>query len=272
MMKQFILITCSIFSIAAFSHAQTADSVMVKKERKAHLEIGKEGVNIHIGKSDSTQKDKKGSFPKISFGFNFEHFDIGLSKYHNNGDFGFPNSYDFLEHNNWKTHTFGFDILQFGVRFNPNFKIALAGGIDWNHIRLEKDVTIRPDSPVLTADPSSETNLKKNRFSSRYVRVPLYFEYRSNQGKDGKRFSVVAGPEVGFLIDGKVKQKTDGGEKIKVKDDFNFNQFRYGANVRLGYGGAGLFFKYYLNDVFAETEAPGLEGYKNLSFGLTFGF
>lgn len=271
-MKQLILIACTMFSFAQLAQAQATDSTVVKKEKNAQVEISKEGVNIHIGKTDSTKKDNKGSFPKVSFGLNIEHFDIGLSKYHNGSDFGFPSSYGFLENNTWKTHTVGFDLLQFGVRFNSNFKVALAGGIDWNHIRLERDVTIRPDAAVLIADPSSETNLKKNRFSSRYVRVPLYFEYRSNQGKDGKRFSLVAGPEVGFLIDGKVKQKTNGGEKIKVKDDYNFTQFRYGANVRLGYGGAGLFFKYYFNDVFADNTAPGLEGYKNLSFGLTFGF
>src|SRR5690606_30543057 len=112
----------------------------------------------------------------------------------------------------------------------------------------------------------------KNRFSSRYLRIPLYFEYRTAQLTSGKRLSLVAGPEVGFLIDGKVKQKTESGKKTKIRDDYNFEKFRYGVNARIGYGVAGLFFKYYFNDVFAKDEAPGLEDFKNLSFGLTFGF
>lgn len=255
-----------------YGNAQVTDSVNVKK-KQAKIEIGSEGVSIQVGEIDSGKIEKKAKYPRFNFGFNLEHFDIGLSKYHNGDNFSFPDDYRFLDHENWKTHTVGFDVLQFGVRFNPNFKIMLAAGIDWNHIRLKrKDITILADSPVLnyTEDPNS--NLKKNRFSNRYLRVPLYFEYRSNQTKDSKRFSLVAGPEVGFLIDGKLKQKSQNGEKTKVKDDFNFEKFRYGANLRLGYGAAGLFFKYYFNDVFAKNEAPGLEDYKNMSFGLTFGF
>jgi len=256
-------------------NAQTADTLLSKKNKNAKFEIGSEGVNIQIGKTDtvSESSSKTAKFPRVNFGFNFEHFDLGLSKYHIGSDFSVPNGYNFLEYNDWKTHTVGFDALQFGVRFNPNFKIMLAAGLDWNHIRLKRDdVTIRPDSPTLTYDSNPDADLKKNRFSSRYLRIPLYFEYRSAQLHSGKRLSLVAGPEVGFLIDGKVKQKTEGGEKTKIKDDFNFEKFRYGANIRVGYGGMGLFFKYYFNDVFAQDEAPGLEDFKNISFGLTFGF
>lgn len=268
-----IILTLIATSIFGFVNAQTeeADSIKVKKNS---VEIGSEGVKIHIG-TDSTEKVKTvktEKFPNVSFGFNFEHFDFGLSKYHIGGDFSTPAGYEFLEYNNWKTHTVGFDALQFGVRFNPYFKIMLAAGIDWNHIRLEQNVNIVPDNAFLISEPAASDDLKKNRFSSRYVRLPLYFEYRTKQIDNGKRLSIVAGPEVGFLIDGKLKQKTDGGEKTKVKDDFNFEPFRYGANVRLGYGGAGLFFKYYFNDVFAKNTAPGLEDFKNLSFGLTLGF
>ena len=55
-----------------------------------------------------------------------------------------------------------------------------------------------------------------------------------------------------------------------TEDDYNLEPFRYGANIRIGYGGAGLFLKYYMNDVFAKGQGPA--DYKNLNFGLTFGF
>jgi hypothetical protein len=81
---------------------------------------------------------------------------------------------------------------------------------------------------------------------------------------------VVFGPEVGFLLNGKVKQVSKENGKEKFKDDYNLEPLRYGGNIRIGYGGAGLFFKYYLNDVFAKNQGPA--DYKNLNFGLTFGF
>ncbi len=263
--------------MSAKAHQETVpeekkDTIIIKKQRT--VKVDEDGVSVKIGKVDSMIISKTKSpakYPGVNFGFNFEHFDLGLSKYHNGGDFTEPTGYEFLEHHTWKTHTFGFDALQFGVRFNPNFKIMLSAGIDWNHISLKRDdVTILADQPTLSFESDPTKELKKNRFSSRYVRLPLYFEYRTGQINGGKRFSVVAGPEVGFLIDGKVKQKTQGGEKTKVKDDFNFEPFRYGVNARIGYGTTGLFFKYYFNDVFAENQGPS--EYKNLSFGLTFGF
>ena len=136
-------------------------------------------------------------------------------------------------------------------------------------MRLKQNVTIKPENPVLAADVDAIT-YEKNRFSSRYLRVPLYFEYRTSQNDKGKRATIVFGPEVGFLLNGKVKQVSKENGKVKVKDDYNFEPFRYGANARIGYGGAGLFFKYYMNDVFAKNQGPA--DYKNLNFGLTFGF
>lgn len=284
-MKKYI-VTLLLASLAvAKVNAQNVDTSVVIKKKTTTVGIDSEGVRIRVGSSDTVTtttittvtKEVKTvtptKYPKVNFGFNFEHFDIGLSKYHIGSDFGLPAGYEFLDHDKWKTHTIGFDVLQFGLRLNHNFKIMLAAGLDWNHMSLKNDnVTIIPDHPILDYVDNPTAELKKNRFSSRYVRLPLYFEYRTNKSTNSERFSVVFGPEVGFLIDGKVKQKTKSGEKTKVKDDYNFNDFRYGANVRLGYGSAGVFFKYYFNDVFAKNTAPGLEDYKNLSFGLTFGF
>jgi hypothetical protein len=205
----------------------------------------------------------------MSFGFNIEHFDIGLSKYHIGSDFGTPAGYDFLENQASKTLNVGIDLFEMGIRFNPNFKMMLAAGIDWNLIRLKKDVTILPERAMLSAS-NDAINYNKNRLSSRYLRIPFYFEYRTNKNEKGKRATIVFGPEVGFLLDGKMKQKSKENGKVKVKDDYNFEPFRYGANLRVGYKGAGIFFKYYMNEVFAKNQGPS--GYKNMNFGFTFGF
>jgi hypothetical protein len=269
-----IILTVIGLTVASLTQAQTQDSIKIlKKGTSTSFKIDSSGVIITVGKADSTVKTKKVEkpvkYPDLTFALTFEHFDIGYSKYHTGSDFSVPSGYEFLESRAGKTSNIGFDFLQMGLRFSPNFKIALAAGLDWNHIRLEKNVTIRPDQAVLSATVDAIA-YDKNRLSSRYLRVPLYFEYRSPQNTKGKRASIVFGPEVGFLINGKVKQKSSENGKVKVKDDFNFEPFRYGANLRIGYGGAGLFFKYYMNDVFAKNQGPA--DYKNLNFGLTFGF
>ena len=95
-------------------------------------------------------------------------------------------------------------------------------------------------------------------------------KFMSTKNEKGKKATVIFGPEVGFLLNGKVKQVSGANGKTKVKDDYNFEPLRYGANMRIGYGGAGIFFKYYMNDVFANNQGPA--DFKNLNFGFTFGF
>lgn len=270
-MKKIYLIAIAV-CMSQLLKAQTTDSVKVVKESNSHVVIEAGNVKVSVGKSDSTKAPKKTvKYPSLTYGLTFEHFDIGLSMYHTGSTFGAPAGYDYLETDTWKTSNIGFDLLQLGLRFSPNVKIMLAAGLDWNHMRLKQNVTIAAEKSTLQLEqPQDAVDYSKNRFSSRYLRVPLYFEYRSPQGKKGKRTSVVFGPEVGFLLNGKVKQVSKENGKEKFKDDYNLEPLRYGGNIRIGYGGAGLFFKYYLNDVFAKNQGPA--DYKNLNFGLTFGF
>ncbi|WP_017259746.1 outer membrane beta-barrel protein [Pedobacter arcticus] len=272
-MKKIYLIAI-VICMAQLASAQTTDSVKtdsitIKKGNRTHVTIEAGPVKVSVGERDSSKKVKKPvTYPNLTYGLTFEHFDIGLSMYHTGSEFGAPNGYA-LETDTWKTSNIGFDVLQLGLRFSPNVKVMLAAGLDWNHMRLKQNVTIEAEQPALTITQEA-IKYSKNRFSSRYLRVPLYFEYRSPENKKGKRASVVFGPEIGFLLDGKVKQVSKENGKEKFKDDFNLEPFRYGANIRIGYGGAGLFFKYYMNDVFAKGQGPA--DYKNLNFGLTLGF
>lgn len=224
------------------------------------------GINISIGKKDSTGtiNPAKGRFVG---GITFTRLDIGFAKLIDNGSFDLSAANDFLSYKPWKTSTVSFDILQMGYRFNSNFKIYVAGGFDWTLIRLKKNITIQKNTTDLTYI-NEPIIFSKNRFSSSYVHIPLNFEFRTKENSKGKRFYVVAGPEVGFLLNGKVKQISDERGKEKFKDDYNFAQFRYGGSLRVGTNGIALFAKYYASDMFDSTPQKGL---KSMSFGLTFG-
>jgi hypothetical protein len=100
------------------------------------------------------------------------------------------------------------------------------------------------------------------------VHIPLNFEFRTKENDRGKRFYFVLGPEVSFLLNGKIKQISDERGKEKFYDNYHFQSVRYGGTFRFGYGGLGLFTKYYFNDMF---NTPAQAGLKNMSFGITFG-
>lgn len=266
-MKRALLLLTLFGLLAASATAQKADTTVVRK-KTVSVTVGSttDGIGIET-KKDSLKY--RGKAPGGFFSLTFTRFDIGFSKLVDNGSFTLSAPNQFLEYRSGKTSNVGFDIIQLGYRFSSNFRVYVAGGFDWTHIRLEDNITIRRDSPVLAFDTET-IDFDKNRFSSTYIRIPMGLDFKSKDDRRGKSFRVVVGPEAGFLLGGKVKQVSEENGKQKFKDDYHFTEFRYGAYARIGYGGAGLFYKQYFNDMFERS--PAQSDLKNLAFGLTFGF
>ena len=228
----------------------------------------KYNLDLSFG-GDKQDTVKRTSAPKGRFmgGLTFTRLDIGFSRLIDNGSFSLSPKNSFLDYKDAKTSTVSFDLVYFGYRFNPNFKVYVAGGFDWTLIRLKNNITIQKNMPELTY-VEAPVDFSKNRFSSSYVHFPLNFELRTKENERGKRFYLIFGPEVSFLINGKIKQISDERGKEKFRDDYNFQKFRVGGSARIGYGWIGLFTKYYFTDMFDSAPQEGL---KNMAFGISFG-
>ncbi len=247
----------------------STDSIKTKTTKKATtvIQIGNLKINTNDNKTTVVKETPKGKHT-VSVGFVFDHFDLGFSRYIDNGSFTLSPANSFLEFEPAKTTNVGFDFFEMKYKSGNRFAFFISAGLDWNHTRLKQNITIQKNEPQLTA-VSDNVEFSKNRFSSRYLRIPIGFEFNTPVQK-GKYFRVVAGPELGFLLNGKVKQISEERGKEKFKDDYNFNPFRYGAHLRLAYQNTGIFAKYYFNDVFAKDQGP--TDFRNISFGLTWGF
>lgn len=259
--------------------AQKQDSVK-RKTRSISITLGG-GKLIKVEKRDSLIKldsstvvkkdslkmcDKKDTIGFFS-GITFTRLDFGFSKLIDNGSFALSATNQFLDYRASKTSHLSFDVLQMGYRFSPQFKMYLAAGFDWTIIRLRQNITMQKNMPTLTYI-NEPLIFSKNRFSNSYLHIPLNFEYRTKADKKGNRFYVVAGPEVAFLLNAKLKQISNERGKQKAYDDYNFSPFRFGGTLRMAYSGLGLFVKYYATDMFDSTPQKGL---KNMAFGVTFG-
>ena len=272
------LIYTAVLCIAAsYSFAQTTttdsaktttDTVITKKGLKVKFGVGQDVPYVSVNDNDTTIR-RRSKAPGFSFGVTFSRIDLGFATLIDNGSFTLSDKNKFLSYRQAKTANFGFDVVQFGYRFNSAFKIYVSGGFDWTNIRLRQDITIQRNAPVLTFVPDS-IHFSKNRFSSSYLRIPLSFYYRSHEDSRGNYFRLVAGPEVGILLNGRVKQISDERGKQKFDDDYHFAKLRKGVFVRMGYGIMGIYAKYYFNDMFENS--PDQQGLKNFSFGLTLGF
>jgi hypothetical protein len=233
-----------------------------------NIGIGNGDMGIYTSKKNDSISKVTGNKARFVGGLTFSRLDIGFSKLIDNGSFSLSPNNEFLDYQAGKTSHVSFDVFQFGYRFNPNFKVYVAGGFDWTLIRLRKDITMQRNTPNLSY--TNETiHFDKNRFSSSYLHLPLNFELRTKPNDKGKRVYLVFGPEIGFLLNGKVKQISEERGKEKLKDDYNFAPFRYGGTMRFGYESLGVFVKYYANDMFTTTQQNGLN---NMAFGFTLGF
>ena len=239
------------------------------KKTKVRIGLDEDGLQFDPKYRKDTITHVEKTYPKVSFGLTFARFDLGLTTLIDNGSFTLAPQNQILRYRSWKSSNVGFDVLQFGVRFNDNFKIYLSGGFDWTLIRLRDNITILPNQPVLTYK-QDDIDFSKNRFSSSYLRIPLSFDFRTKKDSRGNRTHFVFGPDGGFLLNGRVKQISAEYGKQKIDDTYHFTTFRYGAFARVGYGDWGIFAKYYFNDMFENS--PEQDGIRNFSFGFTLGF
>lgn len=267
-MKRLILTV--LFGAAAMGVFAQSDSTKAKTDTAGHKKRHyKVSFNLKT-KRDTIIKKRASKAPGFSIGFTFSRFDLGLATLIDNGSFTLSPKNQFLSYRSWKTSNVGFDVFQFGYRFNSSFKIYMSAGFDWTHIRLRNDITIQQDPDRSQLHYTNDAiDYSKNRFSSSYLRIPLSFDFRSKDDDHGDRFHFVAGPDIGILLNGRVKQISEENGKQKFNDDYHYQKLRYGGFVRVGKGALGVYAKYYFNDMF-DTEAQ--KGLKNFSFGLTAGF
>jgi len=270
----FTIILCTVaFGVFAQNSTDyvksTPDSAQHKKGLHITFGHGEGASQLNVNKTPDTVIREHSKSPGFSWGLTFSRFDLGLTTLIDNGSFTLQPQNQFLRYRSWKSSNVGFDLIQAGYRFSSSFKIYASAGFDWTLLRLRENVTITEHAPVLSYTESN-IDFTKNRFSADYLRLPLSFEFRTKDNDNGDRWHFVFGPEGGILLGGMVKQKSDELGKQKQHSDYHFTKFRYGPFLRVGYGGWGIFAKYYMNDMFQNS--PEQKGLKNFSFGFTFGF
>lgn len=234
----------------------TQDSIKEKKR-----------ININIGIDDT---EKKLKYPRTFGGFTFSRIDWGFSRLMDDGSFNLSEDNAFLNYK--KASNFGFDLAQFGLRFNDKFKAYISAGFEWNYLRLKQNILLDQNSQSLDYKviDKSVADYNKNIFTSTYLRLPITFEWRSAKNHNGDRMKIAFGAMTGILLKGTQRLKSEANGKQKFKDNYNLASFQYGPFVRVGFENFGIFGKYYINDMFEKS--PDQKGLSNFTFGLTLGF
>jgi hypothetical protein len=214
--------------------------------------------------------------------------DLGLNNWIENGNF--PDA----DNQPYTLRPFG----SWYIGLNSTFKTQVAGpffvewgfGASWYNFRLQdSDFMIEQGVDNVEFNPTPATyNTTKSRLSVPYANVSFVPMFDFAQGsrrvnnkekggitfrtykKQGVRFG--AGMYAGYRLGGnsKLKYSEEGNkEKLKEKDHFYLENFRYGIRAQFGFKGLDLFANYDLNSVFSEGKGPtGSPGLNAISFGI----
>jgi hypothetical protein len=169
---------------------------------------------------------------------------------------------------------------QYDIPFGDasKFSVHPGVGIGIDKFSFDKDVILNLDTDYnvvlddfATLFPNGK--LKKSKWSSTYVDIPLEFRFHTNPDDKARSFKVGLGGRIGYLLNSNSKIKyTEDGTTIKLKNNqkFEMNTIRYGGTVRVGIGWFNLFYYHNFSDLFKSGEGPLVQtAITNYTVGLT---
>jgi hypothetical protein len=286
--KTIVLSSLLTFFGLSLLNAQTIDTLMVIKEepterrdevaeevevkandttvfsfRKRKIVVIEEGDEIRI-KSEEKDWDDEGEEEepeRKKSDVGFLALDLGITNYHNGeGVFGPDANIPDLAVRGFRPGS------HVALHFLPttasligrgvvNLKTALT--IDYSNYYFQNDITLQPDQDFTTIDTTGLL-FSRNKLTTRYFQVPLMLNFNTDPwGKDGVSISV--GVYGGVLWGAKTKQVSDELGKVKTRDDFNLNPWRYGVTGRIDFKWFDIYATYNLSELFAEGEGPSTQ-------------
>lgn len=164
-----------------------------------------------------------------------------------------------------------------GFTFNPGIGVGTDKLAFRNDRTLFNNPTIGPESSRLLAIKDvygEKISISTNNVSLNYLDVPLEFRYHFRKNNYNKSIRVAIGGKVGYLLNAQTKiEFTDENgltRKIKDRQSYGVNPWRYGVYTRMGFSGFNIWGYYGLNTVFQNNRGPFNTEATQFSFGVSF--
>lgn len=172
---------------------------------------------------------------------------------------GTPDNFDL---NLWGSRTVNL-YYQLDYRlFSSKFFVSPGFGLGLDRFKFDNKYTLSlqttTDEEILQLVPGPE-GTKKSFLIGNYADVPVELRFVALPDDPVRSFKFAVGFRGGLLIDSstKVKYKVDSQtEKLKTKQDWHLNPYRYGVYARLSIGNFNFFVFDNLSPLFRKGEGP----------------
>lgn len=199
--------------------------------------------------------------------------EFGLANYTYNRSMDLPDDIAYMSLITGKSNSFNFNPSQLSIGLTRRFGFVTGIGLNWNCYRFEgnNSITVGPDRTIAELIPSGESAVKKSKFSTLYLNVPLLIELQIPAGYSNS-LNVAAGVIGGLKLNAATRIVFQDKETLKTNGDFNLNLLRAGFTARVGYKNCMLFGTYYGTPWFREARGPNGRNPEPFELGIAFTF
>jgi len=181
--------------------------------------------------------------------------DVGFSTYLHDGSLNLPTELDDFDLPYGGSLNFNLHVLRHRLPIISNaLRLEYGLTLSWLQYKFSNDFRILEDTIPFTVEDDG-TKYKKNKLKTTFLELPLLLTITPGKNRS---FYLSGGVFGGVLLGSKQKLKTETRDKIKIKDDFNLNKFRYGVIGRIGFGPIAFYAELGLNKLFKDGLGPEL--------------
>lgn len=182
--------------------------------------------------------------------------EIGFNDYLTSGYSTFiPEEIDYMSLHTGKSINFNINFSQLSIGLTRHTGFVTGLGLTWNNYVFDGNNNIRKGPNGVIDILTSPDILKKSKFSTLFLHVPILLEFQIPT--DHQRLNLSIGTIGALKLHSHSKMIFENNDKVKSNDDFSLNMLRAGATARIGYENLSIYGTYYFTPLFKSGKAPG---------------
>jgi hypothetical protein len=200
-------------------------------------------------------------------------FEVGFNNYLHASSMTLPEEISYMTLDASHSNCFNLNFSQVNIGFSRYSGIVSGIGLNWNTYRFDalNSITFATDGNVAEYIPDTSVPVKKSKFNTLYLNVPLMLEVQIPAGYSN-RLNIAAGVIGGLKLNAWTKLVFEDGEKVRTNGDYNLNLLRGGVTARIGYQNFMIYGTYYLTSWFQDLKGPNGYNLEPFEIGLAFTF
>jgi hypothetical protein len=166
----------------------------------------------------------------------------------------------FMDLNTGRSWAINLNFAQYSLGFGTShFGSVIGLGLGFNNYFFDGDNTMAEVNDYVVGVDT--TGISKSKLTTTFLRLPLFLEAQFPNTNRATRMYISAGVIGGLKLGSHTKvvyENEYGHSKVKNKDDFNINPFRFGVIARIGFGCISVFGEYYFTPMYVDGKGPDL--------------